>query len=113
MCSSIHSWRFAHVREELDGERELIKEIMRYIGVLHDIQPTEKSIAAGGQESVKDPETGVSDPYTTTYNAKSGMLLVLLPMITTMTTPVPTTTVATITPANRILRHKMPSLICF
>jgi len=58
-------------REELDGERELIKEIMRYIGVLHDIKPSEKSIAAGGQESVKDEETGVSDPYTTTHDAKS------------------------------------------
>jgi hypothetical protein len=36
---------------------------MRYIGVLHDIKATEKSIAAGGRDSVKDAETGVSDPY--------------------------------------------------
>jgi len=50
-------------REELDGERALIKMIMRYIGVLHDVKATEKSIAAGGVDSVKDPETGVSDPY--------------------------------------------------
>jgi hypothetical protein len=56
-------------REELDGERELIKMIMRYIGVLHDIKPTEKSIAAGGKESTVDPETGVSDPYTQEYKA--------------------------------------------
>ena len=31
-------------------------------GVLHDVKATEKSIAAGGVDSVKDPETGVSDP---------------------------------------------------
>merc|ERR1712216_319640 len=35
----------------------------RYIGVLHDVKATEKSIAAGGRDSVKDEETGVSDPY--------------------------------------------------
>eukprot|EP00960_Hanusia_phi_P071355 767531-Hanusia_phi.AAC.5 len=51
-------------REELDSERELIKEIMRMIGVLHDIKATDKSIAAGGRDSIKDPETGVSDPKT-------------------------------------------------
>ena len=44
--------------------------IMRYIGVLHDVKATEKSIAAGGKDSVVDPETGVSDPYNTEY--KSG-----------------------------------------
>ena len=33
---------------------------MRYIGVLHDVKATEKSIAAGGRDSVKDEETGVS-----------------------------------------------------
>ena len=50
-------------REELDGERALIKMIMRYIGVLHDVKATEKSIAAGGRDSIKDEETGVSDYY--------------------------------------------------
>ena len=57
-------------RDELDGERKLIKMIMRYIGVLHDVKATEKSIAAGGHDSVKDSETGVSDPYNTKYGAK-------------------------------------------
>lgn len=57
-------------REELDGERELIKMIMRYIGVLHDVKATEKSIAAGGKDSVVDPETGVSDPYNTEYKTE-------------------------------------------
>jgi len=33
---------------ELDGERALIKMIMRYIGVLHDIKAAEKSVTAGG-----------------------------------------------------------------
>ena len=32
-------------------------------GVLHDIKATEKSIAAGGRDSIKDEETGVSNPY--------------------------------------------------
>jgi hypothetical protein len=50
-------------RQSLLDERELIKQIMRYIGVLHDVKATEKSIAAGGRDSVKDEETGVSDPY--------------------------------------------------
>merc|ERR1719409_2345085 len=50
-------------RKSLLVERELIKQIMRYIGVLHDVKATEKSIAAGGRDSVKDEETGVSDPY--------------------------------------------------
>merc|ERR1719409_1916174 len=50
-------------RQNLLDERELIKEIMRYIGVLHDVKATEKSIAAGGRDSVKDEESGVSDPY--------------------------------------------------
>ncbi len=45
----------------MDDERELIKMILRYIGVLHDVKATEKSIAAGGRDSVKDSETGVSD----------------------------------------------------
>ena len=31
--------------------------------MLHDVKATEKSIAAGGRDSVKDEETGVSDPY--------------------------------------------------
>merc|ERR1712010_345680 len=50
-------------RQELFDERELIKVIMRYIGVLHDVKATEKSIAAGGRDSIKDSETGVSDTY--------------------------------------------------
>ena len=41
-------------RQELDEERELIKQIMRFIGVLHDVKATEKSIAAGGRDSIKD-----------------------------------------------------------
>ena len=41
-------------REDLDSERELIKVIMRYLGVLHDVKATEKSIAAGGRDSIKD-----------------------------------------------------------
>ena len=52
--------RHAQERQNLLDERELIKEIMRYIGVLHDVKATEKSIAAGGRDSVKDEETGVS-----------------------------------------------------
>ena len=55
--------RHAEERQALADERELIKQIMRYIGVLHDVKATEKSIAAGGRDSVKDSETGVSDPY--------------------------------------------------
>merc|ERR1712159_587928 len=50
-------------RQSLLDERELIKQIMRYIGVLHDVKATEKSIAAGGRDSIKDSETGVSDTY--------------------------------------------------
>jgi len=56
-------------RQDLIGERELIKEIMRFIGVLHDVTATEKSFAAGGRDSIKDSETGVSDYYGT-YKAK-------------------------------------------
>jgi len=55
--------RHEEERQDLLDERELIKEIMRYIGVLHDVKATEKSIAAGGRDSVKDDESGVSDPY--------------------------------------------------
>merc|ERR1711966_554857 len=55
--------RHEEERKALADERELIKMIMRYIGVLHDVKATEKSFAAGGRDSVKDPETGVSDPY--------------------------------------------------
>lgn len=55
--------RHEEERKALADERELIKQIMRYIGVLHDVKATEKSIAAGGRDSVKDSETGVSDPY--------------------------------------------------
>ena len=55
--------RHEEERKALADERELIKMIMRYIGVLHDVKATEKSFAAGGRDSVKDEETGVSDPY--------------------------------------------------
>jgi len=55
--------RHAEERKNLLDERELIREIMRYIGVLHDVKATAKSIAAGGRDSIKDEETGVSDPY--------------------------------------------------
>jgi hypothetical protein len=48
-------------RKDLAEEREVIKEIMRYLGVLHDVKATEKSIAAGGKDSTIDPETGVSE----------------------------------------------------
>jgi len=43
--------------------------VMRYIGVLHDVKATEKSIAAGGRDSTIDKETGVSDPYATQKKA--------------------------------------------
>ena len=36
---------------------------LSYQGVLNDVKATEKSIAAGGVDSVKDSKTGVSDPY--------------------------------------------------
>merc|ERR1711939_266491 len=55
--------RHEEERKALLDERELIKMIMRYIGVLHDIKATDKSIAAGGRDSIKDSETGISDPY--------------------------------------------------
>jgi len=55
--------RHAKERQALADERKIIKMIMRYIGVLHDVKASEKSIAAGGVDSVKDEETGVSDPY--------------------------------------------------
>jgi hypothetical protein len=57
--------RHAEERKNLEEERDVIKEIMRYLGVLHDVKATEKSIAAGGRDSVKDAESGVSDPYAT------------------------------------------------
>merc|ERR1719487_2360182 len=60
--------------QTLLDERELIKEIMRYIGVLHDVKATEKSIAAGGRDSIKDEETGVSDTYGE-YKAKGAAKL--------------------------------------
>merc|ERR1711966_469969 len=58
-------------RQELDEERELIKQIMRFIGVLHDVKATEKSIAAGGRDSIKDEETGVSDYMSDNYKAET------------------------------------------
>jgi hypothetical protein len=62
-------------RANLLEERELIKEIMRMIGVLHDVKATAKSIAAGGVDSVKDPETGVSDPYATKMAMRKAKLM--------------------------------------
>jgi len=50
--------RHAQERLELADERKIIKMIMRYIGVLNDVKATEKSIAAGGVDSVKDSESG-------------------------------------------------------
>jgi len=64
--------RHAVERESLADERKLIKQIMRFIGVLHDVKASEKSIAAGGRDSTIDAETGVSDPYAEQMaNAKS------------------------------------------
>jgi hypothetical protein len=40
----------------------MIRMIMRYIGLLHDVKTTEKSIAAGGKDSVKN-DKGISNPY--------------------------------------------------
>jgi hypothetical protein len=50
--------RHEQQRKDLADERELIRMIMRYIGVLSDVKATEKSIAAGGRDSVIDPTTG-------------------------------------------------------
>merc|ERR1719409_2232680 len=50
--------RHAEERTSLGEEREVIKEILRYLGVLHDVKATEKSIAAGGRDSKIDEETG-------------------------------------------------------
>jgi len=55
--------------KDLEAEEKMIRKIMRYIGVLHDIKATEKSIAAGGRDSKKDPNTGVSNPYDTEQKA--------------------------------------------
>ena len=41
---------------------------LSYQGVLNDVKATEKSIAAGGVDSVKDSKTGVSDPYVSLPN---------------------------------------------
>merc|ERR1719217_2022787 len=49
--------RHAEERTSLGEEREVIKEILRYLGVLHDVKATEKSIAAGGRDSKIDEET--------------------------------------------------------
>jgi len=54
---------------DLAAEEKMIKKIMRYIGVLHDVKATEKSIAAGGRDSKKDEKTGVSNPYDTSQKA--------------------------------------------
>jgi len=62
-------------RKNLLDERELIKEIMRMIGVLHDVKATAKSKAAGGVDSVKDSKTGVSDPYATKMAVSKAQLM--------------------------------------
>lgn len=51
--------RHAQERLSLADERELIKQIMRFIGVLHDVKASDKSIAAGGRDSDINPETGM------------------------------------------------------
>ena len=53
-----------HIADEADlkNEEAMIRMIMRYIGILHDVKATEKSIAAGGRESVKN-DKGISNPY--------------------------------------------------
>jgi len=58
--------RHAKERQDLADEREVIKEILRFLGVLHDVKATDKSIAAGGKDSEIDPETGVSEVKATT-----------------------------------------------
>jgi hypothetical protein len=71
-AKSVYDSILAQNAEERNGlldERELIKEIMRMIGILHDVEATDKSIAAGGKNSVKG-EFGVSDPYATTPGAR-------------------------------------------
>ncbi len=47
---------------DLQNEEKMIRMIMRYIGILHDVKATEKSIAAGGKDSVKN-DNGISNPY--------------------------------------------------
>ena len=50
----------------------LARLIVRHkTGVLHDIKATEKSIAAGGRDSIRDEETDVSDPYADQHKAIS------------------------------------------
>ena len=51
----------ADERKDMEEEKGLIQEILRYIGVLNDVKATEKSIAAGGRDSVIDPTTGISN----------------------------------------------------
>ena len=58
---------------------------MRYIGVLHDVKATEKSIAAGGRDSVKDEETG--ETVTPEYNMLATFQVPLLHSVTKVTSP--------------------------
>merc|ERR1719409_1531263 len=79
-------WKTAYdeAKKDLDAtlarheeEREVIREILRYLGVLHDVKATEKSIAAGGRDSKIDEETGVSEVKavkTATLKAKMAKL---------------------------------------
>jgi hypothetical protein len=53
--------RHAEERADLSEEQAVIEEILRYLGVLADVKATEKSIAAGGKDSVINAQTGVSD----------------------------------------------------
>ena len=57
--------RHAAQRAALEEEEQVIRDIMRYLGVLHDVKASAKSVAAGGRDSVKDGESGVSDPFAT------------------------------------------------
>ena len=55
----------AQMSSELEGlknEEKMIRKIMRYIGVLHDVKASDRSKAAGGRDSVKGKK-GVSNPY--------------------------------------------------
>ena len=67
--SRCHSLSLCLSLLQMDDERELIKMILRYIGVLHDVKATEKSIAAGGRDSVKDSVPPPSRPHLSSSRA--------------------------------------------
>jgi len=64
----------AHATElsDLKNEEAMNRKIMRYIGVLHDVKATDKSIAAGGRDSVKN-DRGISNPYESDQQPASAM----------------------------------------